>query len=230
MYVAPVVESHDSAISSVYGANHCILFALTHISLNHKHRNDVFLYSSQVDIVAKPLERYCAFCGRAFDDAAAPWPRHCNCGVITYRNPLPVVNVIVPVKDGDRTGVLLIRRGIDPCRGQWAFPGGFMELHETWREGGARELREETGIKLEDWGAQPESIRLLHVSESPRLDEIIVIGVTPMRDIDAMPSIPINEEVIETRIAYAPETLAFPAHTEAMAAFFDPSRSILYHA
>ena len=68
------------------------------------------------------------------------------------------------------------------------------------------------------------------VSESPRLDEIIVIGVTPMRDIDAMPSIPINEEVIETRIAYAPETLAFPAHTEAMAAFFDPSRSILYHA
>ena len=105
-----------------------------------------------------------------------------------------------------------------------------MELQETWREGGARELREETGIKLEDWGAQPESIRLLHVSESPRLDEIIVIGVTPMRDIDAMPSIPINEEVIETRIAYAPETLAFPAHTEAMAAFFDPSRSILYHA
>ena len=51
-----------------------------------------------------------------------------------------------------------------------------------------------------------------------------------MRDIDAMPSIPINEEVIETRIAYAPETLAFPAHTEAMAALFDPSRSILYHA
>ena len=99
--------------------------------------------------MAKPLERYCAFCGRAFDDAAAPWPRHCNCGVITYRNPLPVVNVIVPVKDGDRTGVLLIRRGIDPCRGQWAFPGGFMNIDETAEAAARRELEEETGLRVD---------------------------------------------------------------------------------
>lgn len=177
--------------------------------------------------MAKLIERYCAFCGREFDDVTAPWPRRCACGIITYRNPLPVVNVVVPVREGERTGVLLIRRGIDPCRGQWAFPGGFMELNETWRQAGARELFEETGIQLETWGESPESIRLLHVSQSPQLDEIIVIGVTPVRDIAAMPKIPTNEEVMETRIAFTPETLAFPAHTEAMAAFFDSSKSIL---
>ncbi len=174
------------------------------------------------------IERFCAFCGRAFADPTAPWPRVCACGETTYRNPLPVVNVIVPVEDGERRGVLLIRRGIDPCRGQWAFPGGFMGLGETWREGAERELREETGLRLEDRGNTADDIRLIHAAQSPRLDELIVIGVAPAYCLRDLPAIPVNDEVIETRIAYEPETLAFPAHTQAMAAFFDRSKSILF--
>lgn len=167
--------------------------------------------------MSKPLERFCAFCGRPFDDPQAAWPRVCLCGMTTYRNPLPVVNLIVPVISHDQTGVLLIQRGIDPCRGQWAFPGGFMELNETWQSGAARELREETGLRV----ANPDSaIQLLHVDESPRLDEIIVIGIAPTLRHQTMPKIPINEEVTASRIAFEPEELAFPAHTHAMEKFF----------
>lgn len=44
--------------------------------------------------------------------------------------------------------VLLIRRGLEPFKGEWAFPGGFLHINETAREGALRELFEET--KLED--------------------------------------------------------------------------------
>jgi len=43
--------------------------------------------------------------------------------------------------------VLLVRRGGEPYRGCWAFPGGFLHMDETARDGALRELWEETGLK-----------------------------------------------------------------------------------
>ena len=42
--------------------------------------------------------------------------------------------------------VLLVRRGGDPCKGMWAFPGGFLQNTETAEQGALRELREETAL------------------------------------------------------------------------------------
>ncbi len=43
---------------------------------------------------------------------------------------------------------LLIRRGSEPLRGEWSIPGGILELGESLTEGVARELLEETGLKV----------------------------------------------------------------------------------
>jgi ADP-ribose pyrophosphatase YjhB (NUDIX family) len=43
----------------------------------------------------------------------------------------------------------LIKRGIEPRKGLWAFPGGFLETGETWKEGGKRECHEEAGIEID---------------------------------------------------------------------------------
>lgn len=44
--------------------------------------------------------------------------------------------------------LLWMQRDIEPQRGKWAIPGGFLENEETLAEGAARELREETGVDL----------------------------------------------------------------------------------
>jgi ADP-ribose pyrophosphatase YjhB (NUDIX family) len=68
-----------------------------------------------------------------------------RCGEIHYENPLNVVGT-VPVW-GEQ--VLLCRRAIEPRRGLWTLPAGFMELGETVAEGALRETDEESGAKVE---------------------------------------------------------------------------------
>ena len=48
--------------------------------------------------------------------------------------------------DSIKLRVLLVQRGIEPFKGRWAFPGGFMKMDESAEEGALRELQEETGL------------------------------------------------------------------------------------
>ncbi len=71
-----------------------------------------------------------------------------------YKWPRPMVTVDAVVFDtsGDKPKVLLIKRANEPFKGQWAFPGGFVEMDEGLETAMARELAEETGlsgVKLE---------------------------------------------------------------------------------
>ena len=66
----------------------------------------------------------------------------------TYEYPRPALSVdcVVFAVDGDALKVLLIRRGHEPFKGQWALPGGFVQMRETTEEAARRELVEETGL------------------------------------------------------------------------------------
>ncbi len=66
----------------------------------------------------------------------------------TYDYPRPAVTtdvVLFTIHDGQLL-VLLIRRAHDPYRGQWAFPGGFVDIDEDLEACARRELGEETGL------------------------------------------------------------------------------------
>lgn len=67
----------------------------------------------------------------------------------TYKYPRPAVTAdcIVITREAEPK-VLLIQRGDEPFKGDWAFPGGFMNMDETTEQCAVRELEEETGLQV----------------------------------------------------------------------------------
>ena len=98
----------------------------------------------------RPLIQHCKACGSAVtyrlpDDGDTRERAVCNaCHTIHYENPLNVVGT-VPVC-GDK--VLLCKRNIEPRKGKWTLPAGFMELGESTSQGAARETTEEAGAQF----------------------------------------------------------------------------------
>ncbi|MBQ7279638.1 MAG: NUDIX hydrolase [Bacteroidales bacterium] len=68
----------------------------------------------------------------------------------SYKYPHPAVatDCVVFGFNGRELKVLLIERGIEPYKGMWAFPGGFMRMDESAEDCARRELKEETGLDL----------------------------------------------------------------------------------
>lgn len=66
-----------------------------------------------------------------------------------YPHPAVTADCVIFCFDGTQLKVLLIKRGIDPYKGRWAFPGGFLNPDESAEDGALRELKEETGFTAE---------------------------------------------------------------------------------
>lgn len=64
-----------------------------------------------------------------------------------YPHPAVTTDCVIFGFDGSELQVLLIERGIEPFKGKWAFPGGFLNMDETAGEGALRELKEETSLE-----------------------------------------------------------------------------------
>jgi 8-oxo-dGTP diphosphatase len=67
----------------------------------------------------------------------------------TYKYPRAALTVdcVVFGFDEAELKVLLIERALDPFKGQWALPGGFVQMEETIDDAARRELAEEAGLK-----------------------------------------------------------------------------------
>lgn len=64
-----------------------------------------------------------------------------------YPHPAVTTDCVIFGFDGQSLKVLLVERGIEPYKGRWAFPGGFLNPDERAEEGARRELNEETGLE-----------------------------------------------------------------------------------
>jgi 8-oxo-dGTP diphosphatase len=90
--------------------------------------------------------RFCPRCGNA---AEVAYPRSISCphcGYGAYYNPKPVAAAIPVTAAGE---IVLLRRGFDPGKDLWTFPGGFVDLGETVEEAARREAREEIEADVE---------------------------------------------------------------------------------
>ncbi len=65
-----------------------------------------------------------------------------------YRNPKPTIDIVIT----DGTRVVLVKRGREPFKGKWVFPGGFIDYGETAEHAAVREALEETGMEVEITG------------------------------------------------------------------------------
>ena len=98
--------------------------------------------------------KHCRVCGTAVayrlpDDGDTKERAVCPaCHTVHYENPLNVVGT-VPSWGEDGAQVLLCKRNIEPRRGKWTLPAGFMELGESTSQGAARETDEEAGAQYE---------------------------------------------------------------------------------
>ncbi|OON85230.1 NUDIX hydrolase [Oribacterium sp. C9] len=82
-----------------------------------------------------------------------------------WKKPSLTADICIITKKFSEEMVLLIKRGNHPCLGKWAFPGGFSEEGERIEETAARELLEETGVKM-----APKDLTLIGIYSKPGRD------------------------------------------------------------
>ena len=123
-----------------------------------------------------------------------------DCGFIQYENPKVVVGAVCAWEDK----ILLCRRAIDPRKGYWTLPAGYMELNETSLDGARREAWEEARAKIE-------ILRLIAVYNIPRLSQVQLIYAARL----VSPDVAAGPESIEVALFDWPDIpwndLAFPS-------------------
>jgi ADP-ribose pyrophosphatase YjhB (NUDIX family) len=156
--------------------------------------------------------RFCPLCGTGLARRVVPpdgreQPVCPGCEFVFYLAPKVVAGTL-PVRGGE---VLLTRRAIEPARGLWTFPGGYVDWGEDVRDGARRETLEEVGLAVE----LEALLGLYSYPGSPVVVAVFLAGVP-----DAREPVPCETEVLEAAY-FAPdaipwEHLAFPSTRDAL--------------
>jgi ADP-ribose pyrophosphatase YjhB (NUDIX family) len=166
-------------------------------------------------IPTPPTIAFCSSCGSSKIAQRVPegdnLPRYVcgGCGMIHYQNPKIVVGCL-PESDGK---VLLCKRAIEPRRGLWTLPAGFLENGETLVAGAARETLEEARAHV-DVGD------LYTVISLPQINQIYVMFRARLVDDDFGP----GSESLEVRLFPEDEVpweeMAFRTITRTLRSYF----------
>lgn len=164
----------------------------------------------------RQLIKFCRACGSAVlyrlpDDGDTKQRAVCTaCNLVHYENPLNVVGTVPHF--GER--VLLCKRNIEPRKGKWTLPAGFMELGESTSEGAARETIEEAGA-LFNIG------ELLTVMSVPRVGQVHLYYLAELTSDQFNPGFETQEArlFLESEIPW--EELAFRTVQETLKHYFE---------
>lgn len=97
-----------------------------------------------------PLEKfkYCPVCGSKHFEVNNFKSKRCqDCGFTYYANPSAATAALIINKCNE---LLVVRRAKEPAKGTLDLPGGFVDMGETVEEGMRREIKEETGLEVND--------------------------------------------------------------------------------
>ena len=99
-----------------------------------------------------PPYRFCPVCGSALEPrvlkVTEPKRLVCSsasCGFVFYLDPKIAVGTVIQF---DSSGIVLVRRAIEPGYGKWVFPGGYVDRGEEITLAAIREAREESGLDV----------------------------------------------------------------------------------
>lgn len=159
---------------------------------------------------------YCPYCANRLEDRAMgkTFRRACaTCGFVHFAD--PKVAVIGRIEHDGK--VLLARRGVDPGRGLWALPGGYMDAGEMPEPALQREIREEVGleIRVRDLVAIYPMINTGGAS----LGIVLAYRAEPLEPLATPVAHDDVTEVAWFRPQEVPDDLAFPSTREQIAAW-----------
>jgi ADP-ribose pyrophosphatase YjhB (NUDIX family) len=138
------------------------------------------------------------------------------CGTIHYQNP----KVLVWCYAYWGKSLVLCRRALEPERGYWAPPAGFVEQGETLEEAAARELHEEVGLNI-----APSRMALYKVVSVPHMSQIYVGFRTELLE---CPKFNIGPEALEARLFEESEFPLAELAYQYMADLGDPTQIYRY--
>ena len=158
--------------------------------------------------------RFCSACGNPVRTRIPDGDhreRHvcATCGVIHYVNPRIVTGCLVTHGES----ILLCRRNIEPRRGFWTFPAGFLETGETIAEGAVRETWEEANARVELHG-------LYAVFNLPYIAQIYMFHRAQLLSLDFSPGPESQEVQLFVRETIPWDELAFPVIRTTLERFF----------